>query len=201
MLFAKNPQGATASDRSNFTPFSLAADYKDTASQFKCKPNACPMLALAELLPQYDIDAAFVCLKVDAASRTRSETPAAAKQLRFMEGDRVKCWVSAPGGSAWEEGVVVACGYRENTWPANHPAAPYEVKLDIGGNVFALSDTDKLIVPEQEKVKSKTDQETRPGKSQAGKRFVKQSTENGWQLFDHVTGKARPCSPPDSDSD
>jgi len=190
MMLRRNPEAAKAISKTKFTVFSLAADYRDTASQFKCKPNAAAMLALGELLPQYDVEAGLACLAVDAANRAPALKDH--RNCRFMDGDRVKCLVQAPGGNAWEEGVVVSCGYREEYWPQGHPGAAYEVKLDIGGNVFVLSDTNKLIQTEHEKTRDKTAK---------GKRFTKQLAEGRWELLDTVTGKGRPCSPPDSDSD
>ena len=65
--------------------------------------------------------------------------------------------------------------------------------FDIGGHVFAISDSDKLIREERAK--------TNVSIGKPGKRFVKQRTEAGWQLLDTLTGKTRPTSPPDSDCD
>jgi len=193
MMLRRNPAAATAVSKTKFTPFSLAADYKDTASQFRCTPNACAMLALGELLPQYDVEAGLVCFKASIESRAPAMKHPG--NLRFMEGDRVKCWVQAPGANAWEEGVVVLCGYREECWPHEHPGAAYEVKLDIGGNVFVLSDTEKLIMAERGNTSAKKSS----GNTSKSKRFIKQSTDGEWELLDTVTGKVRPCSPPDSD--
>jgi hypothetical protein len=121
MMLRRNPEAATAISKTKFTPFSLAADYKDTASQFKCTPNASAMLALGELLPRYDVEAGVVCLGAD----TENRGPALKdhRNYRFKEGDRVKCWVQAPGTNAWEEGVVVLCACCSST-ASGPPRAP-----------------------------------------------------------------------------
>eukprot|EP00931_Biecheleriopsis_adriatica_P087857 TRINITY_DN6226_c0_g1_i1.p1 TRINITY_DN6226_c0_g1~~TRINITY_DN6226_c0_g1_i1.p1 ORF type:complete len:582 (-),score=93.21 TRINITY_DN6226_c0_g1_i1:53-1798(-) len=193
MLLERNSAAANKKDSTGFTAFGLAADYRDTASQFRCEPNPCAMLALGELLAQYDLD--IVCQTIDKTNRIASLAAPAGRKLRFAEGDRVKCLVRAPGQVAWEEGTVIGLWYRENSWPASHPGAPYEVKLDIGQCVFALADSPKIVKGESER----TGGCARPTKG--AKRFIKQLRGETWELLDTQTGKVRPSSPPTSDSE
>jgi len=62
------------------------------------------------------------------------------KSLRFAVGDKVK----ANTGEGWEAGTVVALMYREEHMPPGM-IAPYQVKLDAGGLIFAPTDSDDLI--------------------------------------------------------
>jgi len=134
------------------------------------------------------------------------------------------------GEMEWEEGVVIGRWYREACWPRQgHPGAPYEVKLDIGTRYFSLVDHDRLIRPEPIKQKKPKPaapaasgswgfavagpgpgagsggypQAKASPKAAAGgaKRFQKRQCPDGsWELLDTVSGKARPCPPPDSET-
>jgi G3E family GTPase len=75
------------------------------------------------------------------------------KQLRFAVGDNVECSLSMCSGSeswgaAGEEpavrGRVVAVMQRKEFMP-DGKSAPYQVKLDTGETIYALSDNDKTI--------------------------------------------------------
>ena len=72
----------------------------------------------------------------------------AAPPIRFPLGTPVKCNT----GDAWITGTVVAHGYREESWPAERPSAPYQVLLDdqfvVDENnnaIWAPADADELI--------------------------------------------------------
>jgi len=188
------------------------------------------MPLLVELLPD-EVDAGVQCHKVHRAGQCAREPPSGAPSLRFLEGERVLCRVEVPGGKMdWEEGFVRGLWYRDTCWPKRHPGAPYEVQLDIGNRVFALVDHDRIIRRESDKVKDKAlkpvaGKATGKGafaapsagaagdgkgggypqakaKPAAGPRFKKQQCADGsWEMLDTVSGKARPCPPPDSDSD
>ncbi|CAL1165090.1 unnamed protein product [Cladocopium goreaui] len=128
--------------------------------------------------------------------------------LRFLEGDRVLCRVEAPGNlTTWEEGVVVGLWYKEKDWPPQFQGAPYEVKLDIGSHVYALVDHSGLIQREaREKPATLGASGYGNGNGNANAkpqgRFQKRQREDGsWELLDTKSGKARACSPPDSDED
>eukprot|EP00931_Biecheleriopsis_adriatica_P050282 TRINITY_DN29103_c0_g1_i1.p1 TRINITY_DN29103_c0_g1~~TRINITY_DN29103_c0_g1_i1.p1 ORF type:complete len:455 (+),score=82.71 TRINITY_DN29103_c0_g1_i1:27-1391(+) len=199
-LIAADPTVPSMRDGFKLSPFDWAADYLNVASQHRCKPNPAGMLAIAsaiaDLVPD-DIDTSGIrCLKVSE----RGEQGAACQRasLRFMEGDRVLCRVEAPGGkTVWEEGTVVAVGYREACWPPEAPGAPYVVKLDLGSQVYALVDSDKII--RKEEAKKAAPVRAAPV---SVRRFRKQQRDDGsWELLDSKSGKARPCSPPDSDDD
>ncbi|KAJ1470271.1 hypothetical protein T484DRAFT_1980439 [Baffinella frigidus] len=63
---------------------------------------------------------------------------------RFAANDRVKC-ACTRWGSAYEIGTIVKVGYREPSWPAGKPSAPYQVKLDKGALIYAPEDSDEYI--------------------------------------------------------
>ena len=48
-------------------------------------------------------------------------------KLRFKVGDCVECMI---GEDKWGTGRIVKLYYRQPDWPANHPPAPYQIKLD-----------------------------------------------------------------------
>lgn len=151
---------------------------------------------MVELAPEMADASGARCLKVSATGITGEARPETS--LRFLEGDRVRCRVEAPGGTtAWEEGTIVALWYRDKCWPGSFPGAPYEIKLDIGQLVYALSDNDVMIRSEAQKAPSAG----LPTKASGG-RFCKRQREDGsWELLDTKSGKSRACSPPDSDED
>jgi len=68
-------------------------------------------------------------------------------QLRFKVGDRVKANVGK-----WEPGTIVAIWYREESWPASQPSAPYQIKLDQGPLIFAPEDSPGCVIPAKPKV-------------------------------------------------
>eukprot|EP00429_Kryptoperidinium_foliaceum_P073860 CAMPEP_0176220700 /NCGR_PEP_ID=MMETSP0121_2-20121125/19349_1 /TAXON_ID=160619 /ORGANISM="Kryptoperidinium foliaceum, Strain CCMP 1326" /LENGTH=389 /DNA_ID=CAMNT_0017559881 /DNA_START=61 /DNA_END=1227 /DNA_ORIENTATION=+ len=144
------PEVAAIRDGFRLSPLQWAADYTNIALQHGLRtPNPAALLALmpavVTLLPP-DLDAGEVCLKAADVGQCPTVTPAGAPPTRFLEGQRVLCRVDAPGAEPqWEEGVVVGLWYREPCWPASHPGAPYEVRLDIGVRMFALVDHDRII--------------------------------------------------------
>mmetsp|Transcript_46727 Transcript_46727/g.93587 ORF Transcript_46727/g.93587 Transcript_46727/m.93587 type:complete len:243 (-) Transcript_46727:305-1033(-) len=71
------------------------------------------------------------------------------QQLRFAVGDRVRCACSR-WGNEWEAGNVVKTHYREPSWPASKPSAPYQVKLDKGALIYAPEDIDDYIQVQDE---------------------------------------------------
>jgi hypothetical protein len=64
-----------------------------------------------------------------------------APELRFDVGTKVQCRV---GPSEWESGTVIQLWYRENSWPEG-VYAPYKIRLNIGKDIYAPQDTDKMI--------------------------------------------------------
>ncbi|EKX44361.1 hypothetical protein GUITHDRAFT_109811 [Guillardia theta CCMP2712] len=64
--------------------------------------------------------------------------------LRFKVGDRVKC-ACTKWGNQFEIGTITCIGYREPSWAADKPDAPYQVKLDKGALVYAPADTDEYV--------------------------------------------------------
>eukprot|EP00440_Ansanella_granifera_P019643 gb/GFBE01021340.1/.p1 GENE.gb/GFBE01021340.1/~~gb/GFBE01021340.1/.p1 ORF type:complete len:449 (+),score=82.96 gb/GFBE01021340.1/:1-1347(+) len=202
IMLQKEPAVITRRDGFNLSPFHWASDYDNVAKQHRVKPNAAILLALTEAIAEFvppELDAAESCLKIVSPERCAVGPGQRGKVLRFLEGDRVVCKVEAPGNScAWEEGVVVGLWYKDTVWPAEFPGAPYEVKLDIGHLVYALLDDDRMIRREESKAAAAASRASPP----AGGRFQKQQRADGsWELLDTRSGKARPCSPPDSDDD
>lgn len=57
-----------------------------------------------------------------------------------MVGDQV----SAKTTEGWRPGTVVQVYYREPNWPPGK-VAPYQIKLDSGGLIYAHVDTDELV--------------------------------------------------------
>merc|ERR1719330_407653 len=150
------PRTAEMRDGFKLRPLNWASDYTNAAQQHGlATPNPAPLLALmpciVEMLPD-SIDSGAACLKVNTGGYCPTAPPPSAPATRYLEGERVLCLVEAPGGKTeWEEGTVVGLWYREGCWPKSHPGAPYEVKLDIGLSVFALSDNDRIIRREANK--------------------------------------------------
>lgn len=200
MVLQKSPQVVCQRDGFKLSPLDWASDYENIAAQHNVPPNPAALLALlpavVELAPEMADASGARCLKVSASGITGEARPETS--LRFLEGDRVRCRVEAPGGTtAWEEGTIVALWYRDKCWPRSFPGAPYEIKLDIGQLVYALSDNDVMIRSEAQKAPSAG----LPTKVSGG-RFCKRQREDGsWELLDTKSGKSRACSPPDSDED
>ncbi|CAK0905370.1 unnamed protein product, partial [Prorocentrum cordatum] len=151
LMLSVDPAVATERDNFKLSALQWAADYRSVSSQHGLRqPNPATFLALlpvlVSLLPP-ELDAGETCYKTSPDGFcTASPTGRAAFHPRFMEGDRVDVRVDAPGeGCVWEEGVVIGLWYRESCWPAEHPGAPYQVRLDIGTQVFALVDHDRII--------------------------------------------------------
>ena len=72
-----------------------------------------------------------------------------APPLRFPVGTPVQCYV---GGDDWVRGTVVKHNYREESWEAERPAAPYQVLLDdqhVEGTeqnaIWAPADVDEIV--------------------------------------------------------
>jgi hypothetical protein len=72
-----------------------------------------------------------------------------APPLRFSVGTPVRCFV---GGDAWVRGTVIAHHFREASWPASRPSAPYQVLLDDGQQggrpsnaIWAPADVDEIV--------------------------------------------------------
>ena len=63
------------------------------------------------------------------------------KGLRYGIGDRVAC---NTGGPEWSKGKVVALMYRDPHMPPGM-VAPYQVKLDDGGLIYAPADEECVI--------------------------------------------------------
>mmetsp|Transcript_74743 Transcript_74743/g.173107 ORF Transcript_74743/g.173107 Transcript_74743/m.173107 type:complete len:450 (+) Transcript_74743:96-1445(+) len=203
MMIRAEPSVVAARDGFKLTPLKWAADYVNLAQQHGLRhPNPAALLALLPgllaLVPA-EVDAGETCLKVARDGRCLSSPPQSAPSTRFLEGHRVLCRVEAPGGThEWEEGVVIGLWYREGCWPAEHPGAPYEVRLDIGVHVFALADNDRIIRAEGAGPPGKAP----VGQKLGGSRFQKRQRPDGkWEVVDTVSGKARPSSPPDSDDE
>ena len=74
----------------------------------------------------------------------------AAPPLRFPVGTPVRCFV---GDRGWLTGKVIMHEYREPSWPAEQPTAPYQILIDdehivgpTGANaIWAPADVDELI--------------------------------------------------------
>ncbi|CAK9082191.1 COBW domain-containing protein 2 (Cobalamin synthase W domain-containing protein 2) [Durusdinium trenchii] len=200
MVIEKDPQSVCQRDGFKMTPFNWASDYENVSLQHGVSPpNPAVLLALVpsifELCPDLAEGSGACCLKTTKTGQAAGAVMSGVS-LRFLEGDRVLCRVEAPGNqTTWEEGVVVGLWYREKGWPPEFPGAPYEVKLDIGSHVYALVDHDGLIQREaRQTVKATLPKSTG--------RFQKQRRDDGsWELLDTKSGKARACSPPDSDED
>jgi len=65
------------------------------------------------------------------------------RSLRFNIGDHVHCKIG-PGPNDWRNGVVSERMYRHATMPPG-TVAPYQVKVDVGGLVYAPEDSDSVI--------------------------------------------------------
>jgi len=222
------PHVAAEKDVFQLTAMEWATDYSNVAQQHGLSvPNPACLLALMPLLVELVPDdirskAGACCLKASDAGQCPAEPPRAAPPTRFVEGDRVLCQMKVPGGiTEWEEGTVVGRWYREQCWPRDHHGAPYEVRLDIGNRLFALVDHDTIIRREADGKPStgerssdkalKFTPNSRVGagdaskaaaKASAGPRFQRRQRPDGeWEMLDTISGKARACPPPDSDSD
>ena len=62
------------------------------------------------------------------------------QSLRFSIGDEVECKT----GARWSKGQVVAIMYRDDSMPQGM-VAPYQVKLDGGGLIYAPADRKAVI--------------------------------------------------------
>ncbi|CAE8585971.1 unnamed protein product [Polarella glacialis] len=223
LMLSVDPMSAGERDGFKLSPLNWASDYSNVAMQHGLKkPNPATLLALLPAVLKYsppEADAGEACLKVSdsgrslAAPSSASKVPADQLRLRFLEGDRVVCRVETPGGGCeWEEGVVIGTWYSESCWPTEYPGAAYEVRLDLGLLVFALVDDDRIIRREVDKRTAPATMKSSPQDAMeslptghsapSGSRFQKKQCEDGkWELLDTKSGKARPCSPPDSDDE
>ena len=61
--------------------------------------------------------------------------------LRFAVGMRVKCFV---GGDKWAPGRVIKLHHHEASFEPDF-FAPYQIRLDDGGLIYAPEDTDSYI--------------------------------------------------------
>eukprot|EP00928_Gymnodinium_smaydae_P089067 TRINITY_DN73071_c0_g1_i1.p1 TRINITY_DN73071_c0_g1~~TRINITY_DN73071_c0_g1_i1.p1 ORF type:complete len:522 (-),score=100.90 TRINITY_DN73071_c0_g1_i1:229-1755(-) len=210
VMISMTPRVVGERDGFKFTPMMWAQEYVSIAQQHQMRtPNPGVLLALLPLIVALgpdDVEAGAVCLKTGGPGTEKgycTNTPQVAADaeppgpLRFMEGDRVLCRVNNPGSFDWEEGTVVGLWYRERLWPEAFPGAPYEVRLDIGGNVVALADHDRIIRRESDKPKAPP----RPAAKAAARFIIRQREDGTWERYDTQSGNARACSPPDSDSD
>mmetsp|Transcript_79928 Transcript_79928/g.226083 ORF Transcript_79928/g.226083 Transcript_79928/m.226083 type:complete len:442 (-) Transcript_79928:152-1477(-) len=200
-MLTAEPKVATVRDSFKLLPMQWAADYVNVAQQHGLtRPNPAAFLALMPCIltlvpPELDAGEACPCVARDGRCCPSS------RPTRLLEGARALCRVCAPGGVyEWEEGVVAGLWYREPSWPAEHPGAPYEVLLDIGTRVFALVDDDRIVRPEA--LGAPRAAPAPASQSKCGRRFKKQQRPDGtWELLDTVSGKTRPASPPDSDDE
>jgi len=209
ILLSADPSVAGMRDGFKLTPVQWAADYQNIADQHGLKqPNPGVLLALmpnlVALLPA-DVDGGERCIKVSKTGYCM-DAPASgssAQPPRFMEGDRVICRLEVPGGAfEWEEGVVVGLWYRDMYWPQSFPGAPYKVRLDLSGEVFALVDHDRIVRKEtaRKPPSSKPPEAAKDESKPAAKRFQKRQKEDGsWEMLDTISGKSRACPTPDSD--
>ena len=76
----------------------------------------------------------------DACIATPEQQEKKKKAMRFAIGDRVSCNT----GGGWQPGAVASLMYRDEYMPPGM-VAPYQVKLDNGGLIYAPQDTDELI--------------------------------------------------------
>ena len=76
----------------------------------------------------------------DACIATPEQQEKKKKAMRFAIGDRVSCNT----GGGWQPGAVATLMYRDEYMPPGM-VAPYQVKLDSGGLIYAPQDTDELI--------------------------------------------------------
>lgn len=203
LMLTAEPTVIAQRDGFKLLPLQWAADYENVCQQHMLGVlNASTLLALFPVIiacvPR-EIDAGQCCLKVGprGSSSGSHVQQQEVRPLRFLAGDRVVCRVEAPGGLEWEEGFVVGLWYRDCCWPQEHPGAPYEVKLDIGTRVFALVDDDSIIRPLTASQKAPKER----GGPATGRFRKVQRADGDWELLDSKSGKARPCSPPDSDGE
>jgi len=68
-------------------------------------------------------------------------------QLRFKVGDRVKANIGK-----WALGKVIKLWYREDSWEAERPSAPYQIELDNGVRIFAPEDSERFVRTAKPKV-------------------------------------------------
>jgi len=224
MMLEKEPEVAGMRDGFKLSALQWAADYRNVGTQHGLKvPNPAALLALMpnviDLVP-VGIDANECCFKAAPDGFCTSVVPpectltSLAKPTRFLEGHRVICRVEEPGGGcSWEEGVVTGLWYRERCWPAAHPGAPYEVKLDIGRIVFSLVDNDRIVREESRTAHdvnanaaaaaaASTGTPAAAPKAKSAGRFQTRQREDGkWEMLDTTSGITRPCAPPGSDDD
>ena len=76
----------------------------------------------------------------DACIATPEQQEKKKTAMRFAIGDRVSCNT----GGGWQPGAVASLMYRDEYMPPGM-VAPYQVKLDNGGLIYAPQDTDELI--------------------------------------------------------
>eukprot|EP00929_Paragymnodinium_shiwhaense_P052550 TRINITY_DN26322_c0_g1_i2.p1 TRINITY_DN26322_c0_g1~~TRINITY_DN26322_c0_g1_i2.p1 ORF type:complete len:463 (-),score=135.15 TRINITY_DN26322_c0_g1_i2:610-1998(-) len=221
ILIQVEPSSAGIADGFGLRPLGWASDYVNLQKQYGlATANPAALLALMPLIismvPQ-DVECGEQCLKTSAVGYCSAAPPPNAPRTRFLEGHRVLCRVQEPGAAfAWEEGTIIGLWYREKCWPSSHPGACYEVRLDIGGgNVYVLVDDDRLVRDEAASTAKRTsggyaaaaDAKSSPTAAKAkaaapAKRFQRRQKEDGsWEMLDTVSGKTRPCPPPDSDSE
>ena len=88
-------------------------------------------------------------LSVESWQELYKELGASAPPLRFPVGTPVRCRV---GDDRWVSGTVVNHNYRETSWPAEVPSAPYQILVDDkhiakgGPNaIWAPADVDMVI--------------------------------------------------------
>lgn len=67
-------------------------------------------------------------------------SPPAQRALRFGVGDRVECCTNA----GWVAGQIIACRYREESWPDGE-FAPYQIECADGSLLYAPEDTAQLV--------------------------------------------------------
>ena len=67
-------------------------------------------------------------------------------KLRFAVGDRVLCnvGVSTDGTVTWADGTVIELFYTQRTFPPGK-CAPYQIRLDTGGMIYASRDGDHAV--------------------------------------------------------
>lgn len=60
--------------------------------------------------------------------------------LRFQVGEHVECRTN----SGWVAGQIIACHYRESSWPLGE-FAPYQIECDDGSLLYAPEDVARLV--------------------------------------------------------
>jgi len=76
--------------------------------------------------------------------RIRMVQVAKKKALRFDVGQRVECYVGGRSECRWMSGTIIKTHYKENEFEDGF-VAPYQIKLDTGGFIFAPFDDDDTI--------------------------------------------------------